>query len=152
MEKIELIKYSDLIEKVGEPGEKSLMVRAPFPFPLYLNGDKNQVCRNFFGHPYIVAAVIDAFREILDIYGHKFIEDNNLDHYGGCYENRKSRGSGRVSVHAWGMAVDPLPQLGKFNNPSLIPYHVVEAFKKRGFAWGGDWDPQDGMHFSAVKE
>lgn len=152
MEKIELVKYSELIETVGEPGKRSDMVLAPFPFPLYLMGNKSQVCRNICGNKYIVPGVIDAFNEILDIYGIDFIRKNNLDWYGGCYEDRKSRGSGRLSVHSWGMAVDYLPQLGKFNSPSLIPYHIVRAFTNRGFNWGGDWNNPDGMHFSGVAE
>ena len=154
MEKVELIKYFELIGYCGQPGTKSNMIKKKFPFSLKLNGSSspNAECINIFGHPIIVDPALEAFQEILDIYGLDFIRKNNLDWYGGCYESRKSRGSDRISVHAWGMAVDYLPQLGKFNSPSLIPYHIVRAFKNRGFEWGGDWESQDGMHFSSVVE
>jgi len=152
VKKIELIEYGDLLDECGAPGDKSQMVKKRFPFALKLNGDESQMCYNFYGNKRIAEAVIDAFQEILDIYGLDFILKTNLDWYGGCFESRKSRGSNRISVHTYGMAVDYLPQLGKFNSPSLIPYHIVRAFKKRGFAWGGDWDNPDGMHFTGVAE
>lgn len=146
------IKYKDLKEKCGEPGDTKDMVRAPFPFPLYLGGDKSLICRNFYGNKKIVGPLMEALQEIKDIYGMRFIQENNLDWYGGCFENRATRGGVRKSVHSWGMAVDYLPQLGALGEPSLVPYHVVMAFKKRGFLWGGDWNRPDGMHFSAVEE
>jgi len=152
VEKIELINYADLIEKCGDSGKKSNMVYEKFPFPLKLNGDSSLMCYTFCGHKRIAAAVIDALKEILDIYGIDFIQKHNLDWYGGCFEDRKARGSSRISVHAWGMAVDYLPQLGRLGEPSRIPYHIVSAFKNRGFEWGGDWNRTDGMHFTGVME
>jgi hypothetical protein len=154
MHKVQPVKYSDLIQQFGEPGDESLMIKKRFPFSLKLNGNPAEYakCINFYGNRYIASAVIDAFEEILDIYGLDFIREHQLDWYGGCYENRPSRGSTRHSVHAWGLAVDILPQLGPYKKPSLIPYHYVQAFKNRGFIWGGDWDLWDGMHFSAVVE
>jgi hypothetical protein len=149
---MQLIKYSELTTKFGQAGSKEMMVKRKFPFPLKLNGDAGQVCYNFYGNKYIADAVILVFQEILKIYGLKFIIENNLDWYGGCFENRKARGASKLSVHAWGMGVDYLPHLGRLGDPALIPWHVVDIFKKHGFAWGGEWDRPDGMHFSAVKE
>lgn len=152
MEKVTLIKYSEIMEHCGQPGDKASMVKKRFPFPLKLNGSPKLICRNFLGNEKIVAPVMDAFKEILDIYGLKFIQENQLDWYGGCFEDRPSRAGKRKSVHAWGMAVDYLPQMGRFNSPCLLPYHVVQAFKNRGFMWGGDWNHPDGMHFSSIIE
>jgi len=149
MKKIIPIKRKD-IAKYGKSGDTKDMVRTPFPFPLYLDGDPNLICRNFYGNKYIAPAVISAFTEILDIYGLQFIKDNNLDWYGGCYSHRKSRGSDIMSDHAWGLAVDIVPQLGKFKEPSMIPYHYIQAFLNRGFIWGGNWYTPDGMHMSAI--
>jgi len=152
MDKIDPIRYSELITILGEPGANVLMVKRKFPFPLKLNGDKYQMCYSFYGNGLIADAVIDAFEEILDIFGLEFIMENNLDWYGGCFNYRPSRGSTRISVHSWGMAVDYLPQMGQMGKPSIIPYHIVQAFKNRGFQWGGDWNKPDGMHFSGVIE
>lgn len=149
---MQLVNYSELTTKFGQAGSGELMVKRKFPFPLKLNGDPKQMCYNFYGNGYIADAVIAAFDEILDIYGLDFIQRNKLNHYGGCFENRRSRGASRLSVHAWGLAVDYLPLLGWLGDPALTPWNVVEAFKKQGFLWGGDWDRPDGMHFTAIKE
>ena len=152
MKYVKPILYKDLEEICGVAGNTENMVRAPFPFPLYLGGDKSLICRNFYGNKLIVGPLMESLTEIKDTFGLRFIKENQLDWYGGCFENRPSRGSTRKSVHAWGMAVDYLPQLGKFRQPSLIPYHVVSIFKKHGFLWGGDWSKPDGMHFTSVME
>ena len=139
-------------EELGDPGNDEDMVKAPFPFPLYLMGDKNQTCRTFYGNKRIVESVIDAFKEILDTFGIEYIEKNGLDNYGGCYNHRNSRGYENLSDHAWGIAIDYLPQYGPLGRQSVIPDEIVEIFKKRGFIWGGDWKRPDGMHFSARKQ
>lgn len=140
-------------KELGKPGNrKEEMVKAPFPFPMYLMGDKSQKCTNFYGNKRIVEAVIDAFQEILDTYGLEYIKKHGLDNYGGCYNNRKSRGYDDLSDHAWAMAIDYLPHLGPLDKPSKIPDKIVQIFKKRGFVWGGDWQRPDGMHFSGRKQ
>lgn len=139
-------------KKLGKPGDRADMVKSPFPFPMYLMGDETQVCRNFYGNKRIVKSVIDAFKEILETYGLDYIKRHQLDWYGGCFEYRRSRGYDDWSDHAWGMAIDYLPQLGQLGEPSQIPDEIVNIFKKRGFIWGGDWKRPDGMHFSARKQ
>lgn len=150
MQKVDLIKYSDLRDYCGEPGSKIGIITAPFPFTLYLNGDKRLPCNNFYGNERIYPATYDAFSEILAIFGIDFIRKNGLDEYGGCYMHRPVRGGRDESEHSWAMALDYLPSLGKLGEPSRIPYHIVAAFKNRGFVWGGDYNRTDGMHFSGV--
>lgn len=153
MTTIKPILYDDLNKTVGPPGETDHLVKRPFPFKLYLNGNKNMPCNNFYGNKYIAEAVLDSFREILDVFGVEFIRNNGLDSYGGCYNYRTVRGTvDKLSVHSWGMAIDYLPEMGKLGMPSMIPYNIVEIFKSHGFIWGGDWKRKDGMHFSAVME
>ena len=150
MKSIIPIKYKNITEECGTAGNRDMMVKIPFPFHMYLNGDKKAVCKNFYGNKLIAFAVVDALQEILDIFGIDFIRKNGLDNYGGCFEFRPVRGGTRQSDHSWGMAIDYLPHLGKLGSPSLIPYQVVNAFKKRGFLWCGDWVRKDGMHFTGV--
>lgn len=142
--------FADVLDKCGEPGEN--LVKRPLPFTMYLMGDKRQPVKTFYGHRRIADEVVKVFQEILDYYGIEFIRENGLDNYGGCFANRKARGAFRMSVHAWGMAVDYLPQLGQFGKPPMTPEPVVRIFKDHGFLWGGDWEQPDGMHFSAVEE
>ena len=73
----------------------------------------------------------------------------------------------RMSYHSWGMAVDILPknlggrpifwQWERDRNPDWMlvplerrwspPPEVVDAFKRNGFIWGGNWIMFDNMHF-----
>lgn len=71
------------------------------------------------------------------------------DQYGGCYVprfigNDPSKG---LSLHTWGIAVDL--NVGGNHRGTLgqIDRQVVDIFKKWGFAWGGDWEWTDPMHF-----
>lgn len=83
------------------------------------------------------------------------------DNATGCYHRRLMRGSNRISVHSWGIALD----CNVKNNPFMVrpplkydakkpliftPDHpVVCIFKAYGFEWGGNWSTHrwDGMHF-----
>jgi len=69
--------------------------------------------------------------------------------YGGCYVPRfighdPSRG---LSLHTWGIAIDLNVSTNQRGIPGEIDRDVVAIFKKWGFAWGGDWEWTDPMHF-----
>lgn len=140
------------LKQFGEAGSGEGFVRRAFPFPLRASWDTSLVVRTFYGHEYIAEATIKAFRKILDYFGLDYIKEHDLDLYGGCFANRPVRGGEQPSIHAWGLAVDYLPHLGKLGEPSRLPYHCVKAFLDQGFLWGGEWRRPDGMHFTAVKE
>ena len=152
MRHVTRIPMSTLIPMFGETVDQSDFVKITFPFVMRASWDKELILRSFYGHEHIGEAVIESLEEIRDYFGNDFIYDNDLDLWGGCYANRQTVTGKRKSVHAWGLAVDYLPHLGPYNKPSMIPYQIVNAFKKRGFIWGGDWSIPDGMHFSAVEE
>jgi len=83
------------------------------------------------------------------------------------YSWRQIADTQRMSFHSWGLAVDILPRarnrpiywLWERNRPDdnwmLIPLEarwnppdeVVDAFKRNGFIWGGNWVYFDNMHF-----
>ncbi len=69
--------------------------------------------------------------------------------YGGCYvprfiANDPSKG---LSLHSWGMAVDLNVPENQRGTVGQMNRQVVAIFKKWGFAWGGDWNYTDPMHF-----
>lgn len=71
------------------------------------------------------------------------------DDYGGCYVPRfidrdPSKG---LSLHTWGIAVDLNVATNQRGTSGEIDRDVVAIFKKWGFAWGGDWEWTDPMHF-----
>ncbi len=87
---------------------------------------------------------------------------------GGGYAPRCIAGTARLSVHAFGIAVDLNPKYGQYwlyglpagtteqsfeasNKPlrydNKMPLQIVAIFEKHGFIWGGRWYHFDGMHF-----
>jgi hypothetical protein len=85
----------------------------------------------------------------------------------GAYNWRAIRGSGRMSYHSWGLAVDILParrdrrpiywRWERVRNRDWMlvppedrwnpPAAVIRAFENEGFIWGGKWALYDNMHF-----
>lgn len=73
----------------------------------------------------------------------------DVSDYGGCYAPRfigrdPSRG---LSLHTWGIALDLNVSGNQRGTVGEIDRRVVAIFKRWGFAWGGDWDWTDPMHF-----
>ena len=69
--------------------------------------------------------------------------------YGGCYvpryiANDPAKG---LSLHSWGMAVDLNVPGNQRGTVGQMDRRVVAIFKRWGFAWGGDWNYTDPMHF-----
>jgi len=73
--------------------------------------------------------------------------------YDGCYVPRfiardPSRG---LSFHTFGTAIDVNASTNYRGIPGDINRTVVAIFKSWGFAWGGDWNYTDPMHFELAK-
>jgi hypothetical protein len=71
------------------------------------------------------------------------------DEYAGCYFPRfigydPAKG---LSLHSWGIAVDLNVPGNLRGTVGEMDRDVVAIFKKWGFAWGGDWNYTDPMHF-----
>lgn len=77
----------------------------------------------------------------------------------GAFRWRSIKGTDRLSMHAFGVAVDvgvaqsdywrwrrPGPD-GRYAWRNRIPVEVVSVFEKHGFVWGGRWYHFDTMHF-----
>lgn len=71
-----------------------------------------------------------------------------LHEYGGCYEFRTQRGSAeKLSLHAFGAAIDLNPSTNQQGRRGDIQPSVVAVFEAHGFTWGGRWTRPDPMHF-----
>ena len=71
------------------------------------------------------------------------------DEFAGCYYPRfigydPAKG---LSLHSWGIAVDLNVPGNQRGTVGEMDRGVVAIFKKWGFAWGGDWNYTDPMHF-----
>ncbi|MGI9384455.1 MAG: M15 family metallopeptidase, partial [Methyloligellaceae bacterium] len=77
----------------------------------------------------------------------------------GTYNCRTIAGTKRLSVHAFGAAIDINVKYadywrwrkpdarGRYAYRNRIPWEIVEIFEKHGFIWGGKWYHYDTMHF-----
>ncbi|MGA8210254.1 MAG: M15 family metallopeptidase [Nocardioidaceae bacterium] len=69
--------------------------------------------------------------------------------YAGCYYPRfigRDPAKG-LSLHSWGIAVDLNVPGNQRGTVGQMDRRVVAIFKRWGFAWGGDWNYTDPMHF-----
>jgi hypothetical protein len=68
--------------------------------------------------------------------------------FAGCYAPRRIAGVGKLSLHAWGLAVDLNARANPFRGPSRQDMRLVRAMERHGFTWGGRWPVRrDPMHF-----
>ena len=67
--------------------------------------------------------------------------------YAGCYYPRFIAGSSSLSLHSFGIALDLNVPGNQRGTSGEMNRAVVQIFKRWGFAWGGDWNYTDPMHF-----
>ncbi|WP_230486897.1 M15 family metallopeptidase [Nocardioides anomalus] len=71
--------------------------------------------------------------------------------YAGCYYPRFIAGTNTLSNHAFGLALDMNVPGNQRGTVGEMDRGVVDTFKKWGFAWGGDWNFTDPMHFEMAE-
>ena len=106
-------------------------------------------------HRMVVDAIQGALTEIKNAGLSRFVDTRNSNRYGGCFVGRYNRLAGNFgapSRHAWGMAFDINTDTNPQGGVPLMNCAVVRIFRKWGFAWGGNFWPEDGMHFEYVGE
>jgi hypothetical protein len=121
------------------------------PFQMYY--DKHPI-KYIRVHKKCASAFLAAFNEIADKCGHdqKKIDKTGASDYAGCFNLRKIAGSNSLSNHSWACAIDLSPATNGFNTKKgTISNIVVDAFKRQGARWGGDYVGRtDPMHFEFV--
>lgn len=101
--------------------------------------------------------VAPRFEELVAAWVAEGVSEDVLQ-WGGSYAARFIRGKmGVLSAHAWGSAFDINPRwngLGKIPAPEGAHGSVrrlVPAAERLGWAWGGRFRRQDGMHFELAR-
>ena len=96
------------------------------------------------------AALSGALEEVYALGLAATIDVNDTNKWGGCYVPRFIRGAGAlgsISRHTWGQAFDINPTANCVGCVPVLDCAVVRVFRKWGFAWGGNFRRNDGMHF-----
>ena len=137
-----------------EKWQEHNLVWVEAPYPLILPWRERKPCNWLYLHKFVAPAAIDALKEIADYKGVDYLVKNKLDRYGGSFHFRKMSGYDALSTHSWGIAIDLNPDIAcQGCGPETQPKFIVDAFKKRGFDWGGDWGKPytcDPMHFQGA--
>lgn len=140
-----------LLRFYGTPGpdvERQLVNVIP-PFQMYYDGKPVRAIRF---HRKAADALRAALNEIWEHYGRdqSKIDALGISKYAGAYNPRKVRGSAtKWSNHAYGAAIDlNAAENGFGTGHGTMPQPVIDAFKRQGARWGGDYRGRtDPMHF-----
>lgn len=135
-----MVTSNDCLNKWGNPALEKGMVL--WELPMYICGNIPTIPRKIYCNEQLILPLEIALLNVID---------QGLAHeiktWDGCFNIRKMRGLGRLSLHSWGIAIDinaAWNGLGK--EPTMSP-ELVKCFTDSGFDWGGTWDRKDGMHF-----
>lgn len=158
---------SELIAFYGDPdkGRDGLpdreweaynLVRVSTPYPMIMawNGEP---LKRIAVHKKCAASLIRALTEIGHEFSTKELESFQLNQFGGAYNFRTMRGATKLSLHAYGAAIDLAPELNPLGRvvglkQNMMPEKAVRIFKSNGWSWGGLWKRPDGQHFQATRD
>ncbi len=119
------------------------MTKVPLPGPLPLGWMQDVVVRSARLNQAIAdeaAAVFEALRAC-----------GAWDHvvtFDGAYTWRNQRGSTKLSMHAFGGAIDLNANTNQMGTVGDMHPSIVECFEGHGWEWGGRWHRTDPMHFN----
>jgi LysM repeat protein len=124
--------------------EVEQLARAPLPFSIPLSWDRSKLVTNLYGHTKWKGFIPEVFATI-EREGLR----EEIKTFGGCFNFRAKRTSGKLSAHSWGIAIDLNPETNQQATSGDMDAGVVEIFRRFGFKWGGDWSgkDKDPMHF-----
>lgn len=145
-----LATFGNIYDYIREDGtldprwERDHLGRAPLPFPIPLSWDRSKLVTRVYGHKKLV----EVFSEVFATIQREGLR-NEIKTYGGCFNFRSQRMSGKLSTHCWGIALDLNPETNPQGKAGNMHPEVVEIFRQFGFKWGGDWSgrSKDPMHF-----
>lgn len=146
---------SELISFYGNPAKNEIarrLVPVVPPFQMYYS---QRPIRFIMFHNKAAGALQAALAEIWDHYFHdqSTIDKLRISSYSGAYNLRLISGTNRWSNHAFGAAIDFDAEHNGFNTGkgTMSPI-VIDAFKRQGARWGGDYKHRtDPMHFEFVE-
>lgn len=130
----------------AHPSWESLMTTVDFPTPLPLGWDRSKVATRARVHNKIAHVVEHTFRALDDAGAWALLRS-----YDGGYTWRAQRGSHKMSLHAFGAALDLNASTNRLGTKGDMPMEVVRVFERMGWTWGGRWRRRDGMHYQLAK-
>ena len=128
------------------------LIRIMPPFRMYY--ERQLMTHGVLVNKKCAEAMKAAFGEIWDKCNHDQVQvdKSGASDYAGCFNIRRIAGSNSWSNHSWACAIDLSPSTNGFNTGhGSIGQIVIDAFKRQGARWGGDYHGRtDPMHFEFV--
>jgi len=128
------------------------LIRIKPPFMMFY--DKKPMKTGILVNKMCAPAMMDAFNEIWGKcdFDEAKVAATGASDFGGCFNIRQIAGSNSYSNHSWACAIDLSPGTNGFGKgKGTLSTVVVDAFKRQGFLWGGDYKGRtDPMHFEGV--
>lgn len=121
------------------------------PFTMYY--EKIVMTHGLLVHKKIIPALTLVFQEIWEKcnLNQGQVDATGASDFGGCFNIRRIAGSNNWSNHSWACALDLSPSTNGFNMHPTIGNLVIDAFKRQGALWGGDYiGRKDPMHVEFV--
>lgn len=128
------------------------LTRIHAPFMMYY--EKKPMPAGVLLNKNCAVAMMAAFNDIWEHCNHdqKQVDKAGASDYGGCFNIRRIAGSNSWSNHSWACAIDLSPGTNGFNMKGTLSSVVIDAFKRQGARWGGDYKGRkDPMHFEFVR-
>ncbi len=100
-------------EYFGERGTR--LTTIDLPYEMKLSWLLTSRVRRTTCHENIAESLVRVLQKVKDIYGSNEISRLRLNHFGGCFNNRKIRNGTLWSMHAWGIALDFDPNRNQLN-------------------------------------
>lgn len=122
------------------------MVKVNLPGPLPLGWKRSVIVKT--------ARVNQAIAPELERVFAALVAGKVWDHvvtFDGGYTWRPQRGSDRLSMHAYGGAVDFNAATNALGTKGDMHPGIVDVFEGQGWEWGGRWRRPDPMHFQFAK-
>jgi hypothetical protein len=130
------------LRKYGNPENQTSMILWDVPTNLEIG----VIPKKIYCNKDMVVPLSNAFKNLIQT---GFVKE--LKTWDGCFNIRKKRGLGSMSLHSWGIAIDVNAFENGLNVKPKLSTGFVKCFIDAGFEWGGTWQRKDGMHFQLSK-
>src|SRR5262245_5147673 len=145
-----LATFGNIYDFIREDGsldprwEAGQLNRASLPFSIPISWDRTKEITRLYCH----AKLLNLFSEVFETIQREGLQDE-IRSFGGCFNFRSKRTSGKLSTHSWGIAIDLNPETNAQGTPGDMSPDVIDIFRRFGFKWGGEWSgrSRDAMHF-----
>lgn len=137
-----------------ESWKKEFLTKIEPPYPMFLAWDTAKQVRTIRCHKKVAESLNWILTQIRTEFQGK-LGESGVCLFGGVYEFRRVSGSSKLSLHAYGAAIDLDPERNGRGylydgGVRMISPVVVDIFRAENWKWGGDFTNPDCMHFEAT--